>query len=99
MWIFEKVWEVKHDVERVLPWVLVHEGALPLTSCVNASMINFMESLYGLNKKIHAKIQHLLAMLYEKDHTACKVSLEQEIVPDVSVLAAFLLLHTLCPAP
>lgn len=68
----------QHDVERVLPWVLVHEGALPLASCVNASMINPMESLYGLNKKIHAKIQDLLAMLCEKDHTACKLPLEQE---------------------
>lgn len=34
-------------------------------------------------------------MLGEKDHTACKVPLEQEVVLDVSVLAAFLLLHTL----
>lgn len=87
----------QHDVERVLPWVLVREGALPLASCVNASMINFMESLYGLNK-IHAKIQDLLAMLYEKDHTACKVPSEQEIVLDVSVLAAFFF-STLCVQP
>lgn len=73
--------------------------ALPLASRVNASMINLKESLYGINKKIHTKIQDLLAMLCEKDHTACKVFLEQEVVPDISVLAAFLLLHTLCPTP
>lgn len=81
----------QHGVERVLPWVLVCEGALPLASCVNASMINFMESLYGLSKKI----QDLLAALCEKAHTACKGPLQQEVVLDVSVLAAFLLLHTL----
>lgn len=85
----------QYGVDRVLPWVLVCEGALPLASCVTASTINFMELLYGLNEKIHAKIQDLLAMLGEKDHTACKVPLEQEVVLDVSVLAAFLLLHTL----
>lgn len=38
-------------------------------------------------------------MLCEKDDTACKVPLEQEVVLNVSVLAAFLLLYTLSGQP